>query len=106
MDSLDVQIEIVGNDIEDNIDDLEAWVIVTEINLLVIDDYILSASKVPYNPQSQKFEMELTLQSAMFITPQGTLPDDSILINHKKAGQGAYHIFFSGYHTVHIQQNR
>ena len=80
MDSSDVQIEIVGNDIEDNIDDLEAWVIVTEINLLVIDDYIIFASKVPYNPQFQKFEMELTIQSDMFITPHGTLPDDSILM--------------------------
>ena len=80
MDSSDVQIEIVGDDMEDNIDDLEAWVVVTEINLFVIDDFILYASKVPYNPQSQKFEMEITLHSDLFNTPQGTLPDDSILM--------------------------
>ncbi|MFX1512953.1 MAG: S8 family serine peptidase [Promethearchaeota archaeon] len=74
-----ISVEIVGEDLEDSPSELDAWVIVTELSLFIIDEEILSASPIPYNPRTQKFEANITLSEDIFRTSRGALDNDVIL---------------------------
>jgi len=74
-----VSISIVGEDLEDSPSELDAWVVVTEMSIFVVDEEILIASPVPYNSQTQKYEANITLSEDIFSTTHGELDNDAIL---------------------------
>lgn len=75
-----VNIEITGEDLEDALSEMEAWVLVLELSVFVIEEYVLAVSSIPYNAQTGKFEMNFTLPSDLLNTPHGQLPEDTILV--------------------------
>lgn len=72
-----VTIEISGQDLENTPNELEAWVIVVEQSLFVVEDYIIMSSFIPYNMQTRTFLRNFSLPSYLFF---GYLPADTVLI--------------------------
>lgn len=72
-----VNIEIAGQDLENTPNEMEAWVVVLEQSLFVIEGYIIMSSNVPYNMQTRIFEGNFTLPSYLFF---GYLPADTVLL--------------------------
>ncbi len=75
-----VNIEITGEDQEDTLNEMEAWVLVLELSVFIIEEYVLAVSSIPYNAQTGKFEMNFTLPSDLLSTPHGQLPEDTIMV--------------------------
>ena len=75
-----VRIEIEGEDLEDSSNELEAFVVVVELSVFIVNDYVLAVSPVPYNTQTRKFEADFILPENLLSTPKGQLPEDSILV--------------------------
>ncbi|MFQ6124708.1 MAG: DUF4350 domain-containing protein [Candidatus Heimdallarchaeota archaeon] len=75
-----VNIKITGEDLEDTLNEMEAWVLVLEFSVFIIEEYVLAVSSIPYNTQTKMFEMNFTLPSNLLSTPYGQLPEDTILV--------------------------
>ncbi len=75
-----VNIELTGEDLEDAFNEMEAWILVVELSVFIIEEYVLAVSSIPYNVQTGRFEMNFTLPSNLLSTPHGQLPEDTILV--------------------------
>lgn len=72
-----INIDIAGQDLENTPNELEAWVVVVEQSLFVVEGYIILSSLIPYNTQTRTFKGNITLPSYLFF---GYLPEDTVLV--------------------------